>query len=53
MEEGELEKEVTRHADSINKLSGEVIALGKKAYWEQRSKSTAAEAYVPAVAAMC
>ena len=53
VEEGDLEKEVSRHADSINKLSGEIIALGKRAYWEQRNQSTAEEAYKPAVAAMC
>jgi enoyl-CoA hydratase/carnithine racemase len=53
VKEEELEQETKKYAEAISKLSSEVIALGKKAYWEQRSKNTLSEAYKSAVAAMC
>jgi hypothetical protein len=37
----------------INKLSGEVIALGKKTFIEQRNKTSLKEAYDVGVRVMC
>lgn len=53
VKESELDQEVTRYADMINKLSGEVIALGKKAFIEQRNKASLKEAYDVGVRVMC
>lgn len=53
VKEEELENEVKKYSEAVNKLSGEVLSLGKKAYQEQMGKKTLSEAYESAVHSMC
>lgn len=53
VDESKLEEEVKKYKDGFSHLSQEILALGKEAFYEQKTKGNLKEAYDFGAGKMC